>query len=79
VAAVALVSRAAALGLAAHLGRDLTDAESGVRLLWPLTNREFKVAPWLYPVAVGALCGRSTASTGSRASFAKAGAPWRAS
>jgi hypothetical protein len=57
-AALALISRAAALGLALHLARDLTDSETGVRLLWPLTNREFKVAPWLYPVGVGALCAR---------------------
>ena len=55
-AAVALVSRAAAVGLAVHLGRDLTDTDTGVRLLWPLSNRDFKVAPWLYPVGVGALC-----------------------
>jgi len=56
VAALALLSRAAAVGLAVHLARDLTDGESGVRLLWPLSNREFHVAPWLYPIAVGALC-----------------------
>jgi hypothetical protein len=56
--AVAFVSRAAALALAVHLARDLTDAESGVRLLWPLSNREFRVPAWLYPVGVGALCGR---------------------
>jgi hypothetical protein len=57
-AAVAVVSRAAAVGLAVHLWRDLTDTETGVRLLWPLSNREFKVAPWLYPIGVGALCAR---------------------
>jgi membrane-bound metal-dependent hydrolase YbcI (DUF457 family) len=66
VAAAALLSRAAALALAVHLARDLTDPESGVRLLWPLSNHEFNVAPWLYPVGVGALC--------ARASFAQGGA-----
>lgn len=53
--AVALVSRGAALGILAHFGRDLADPTSGVALLWPLSAREFNVAPWLYPVAVGAL------------------------
>jgi hypothetical protein len=56
VAALAALSRAAAIGLAVHLARDLTDGETGVRLLWPLSNREFNVAPWMYPVGVGALC-----------------------
>jgi membrane-bound metal-dependent hydrolase YbcI (DUF457 family) len=56
--AVAVVSRAAALAVAVHFGRDLTDTDSGVRLLWPLSNREFSVPGWLYPVAVGALCVR---------------------
>jgi hypothetical protein len=78
-AAVAVVSRAAAVGLAVHLWRDLTDAETGVRLLWPLSNRELKVAPWLYPIGVGALCARSTSSTDSRTSFAKGAAAWRGS
>jgi hypothetical protein len=55
---VALVSRAAALAVAVHLARDLTDTDSGVRLLWPLSNREFGVPSWLYPVGVGALCAR---------------------
>jgi hypothetical protein len=53
---VATMSRAAALALAVHLARDLTDTDSGVRLLWPLSNHEFKVASWLYPIGVGALC-----------------------
>ena len=57
-AAVAALSRAAALALAVHLARDLTDTDSGVRLLWPLSNREFGVPGWLYPVGVGALCTR---------------------
>jgi membrane-bound metal-dependent hydrolase YbcI (DUF457 family) len=47
--------RGATLGLAAHLGRDLADTTSSVRLLWPLSARELRIAPWLYPVAVGAL------------------------
>jgi len=56
--AVAVFSRAAALAVAVHLARDLTDTDSGVRLLWPLSNREFSVPAWLYPVGVGALCSR---------------------
>jgi membrane-bound metal-dependent hydrolase YbcI (DUF457 family) len=55
---VALVSRVAATAVAVHLARDLTDTDSGVRLLWPLSNREFSVPSWLYPVGVGALCTR---------------------
>ena len=57
VGAVGLLSRAAALALAVHLARDLTDT-SGVRLLWPLSTRELSVPAWLYPVGVGALCAR---------------------
>ena len=55
---VALASRATAVGLAVHLARDLTDDETGVRLLWPLSNRDFAVPSWLYPIGVGALCAR---------------------
>ena len=58
VALLTAVSRAAAVGLAVHLARDLTDSETGVRLLWPLSNHEFFLPPWLYPIGVGALCAR---------------------
>jgi len=58
--ALAAGRRPTALALAAHFGRDLTDADSGVRLLWPLSLHEFFVPPPLYPMAIGALasCGR---------------------
>jgi membrane-bound metal-dependent hydrolase YbcI (DUF457 family) len=49
--------RGAAIGLAAHLVRDLTDPTTGVKLLWPLSQREYQVPPPLYPLAVGALAG----------------------
>jgi membrane-bound metal-dependent hydrolase YbcI (DUF457 family) len=50
--------RGAAIGLAAHLARDLTDPTTGVRLLWPLWRRELRVPRALYPLAVGALAVR---------------------
>jgi membrane-bound metal-dependent hydrolase YbcI (DUF457 family) len=50
--------RGAAVGLAAHFARDLTDPTTGVRLLWPLSRREHNL-PWpVYPLAVGALAAR---------------------
>jgi membrane-bound metal-dependent hydrolase YbcI (DUF457 family) len=59
-AAVAAVTgralwRGVTLGLALHFARDATDAESGVRLLWPLSAHEFYAPPAMYPIAVGAL------------------------
>jgi membrane-bound metal-dependent hydrolase YbcI (DUF457 family) len=45
----------ATLGLAAHLLRDLTDTDSGVRLLWPLSDHEFHVPPALYALLVVSL------------------------
>jgi len=58
VAAGLLAGRGAVIGLAAHFARDLTDPDSGVRLLWPLSLHEFHVPPGLYPMAIGALCVR---------------------
>jgi membrane-bound metal-dependent hydrolase YbcI (DUF457 family) len=48
--------RGVTLGLAVHLARDVTDTDSGVRLLWPLSKHEFYAPPALYPIGVGALC-----------------------
>jgi membrane-bound metal-dependent hydrolase YbcI (DUF457 family) len=42
----------ATLGLALHFTRDLTDTDSGVRLLWPLSDREFYAPPALYAMLV---------------------------
>lgn len=50
--------RGAAIGLAAHLARDLTDPTCGVKLAWPLTRREAQVPQPLYALAVGALAAR---------------------
>lgn len=47
--------RGATLGLALHFTRDLTDTDSGVRLLWPLSDHEFYAPPALYPVLVFSL------------------------
>jgi hypothetical protein len=58
VLAVLPLSRPAALGLAAHLARDLTDPTTGVKLLWPVSRRELRVPPALYPLAIGALAAR---------------------
>jgi membrane-bound metal-dependent hydrolase YbcI (DUF457 family) len=60
VAAVAAVSRrpvwwGATLGLALHFARDLTDTDSGVRLLWPLSGHEYYWPPAAYPIIVLAL------------------------
>jgi membrane-bound metal-dependent hydrolase YbcI (DUF457 family) len=59
-AAVAAATRSAAwwgatLGLALHFTRDLTDTDSGVRLLWPLSDHEFYAPPALYPLLVFSL------------------------
>jgi hypothetical protein len=48
----------ATLGLAVHFARDVTDSDSGVRLLWPLSDHEFHAPPALYPMIVLALCRR---------------------
>jgi membrane-bound metal-dependent hydrolase YbcI (DUF457 family) len=45
----------ATLGLALHFTRDLTDTDSGVRLLWPLSAHEFYAPPALYPLLVWSL------------------------
>ena len=51
--------RGVAIGLAAHLARDLTDPTTGVKLFWPLSQRELSVPPALYPLAIGALSART--------------------
>jgi len=50
--------RGAAIGVAAHLARDLTDPTGGVKLLWPLSHREAQLPQALYALAVGALAAR---------------------
>jgi membrane-bound metal-dependent hydrolase YbcI (DUF457 family) len=60
VAAIAAATRSrawwgATAGLALHLARDLTDTDSGVRLLWPLSDHEFYAPPALYPLLVWSL------------------------
>ena len=50
--------RGAAIGLAAHFARDLTDPTTGVKLLWPLSQRELRLPHAAYPLAVGALAAR---------------------
>jgi hypothetical protein len=61
--AVLAFSRPAELGLVAHLARDLTDPTTGVKLLWPLSQREYQLPPALYPMAIGALACRSGRSS----------------
>ena len=63
-AVVAAVSPAAAAGTVAHYARDLADG-SGVPLLWPLSDRRFRVPYPLYAAALGWLACRASASTTS--------------
>jgi inner membrane protein len=44
-----------AVGLAAHLARDLSTGSTGVPLLWPLTKRPFTAPYALYAAALAAL------------------------
>jgi len=53
-ATVALVSPAAAAGTLVHFARDLAD-DSGVPLLWPLSDRAVKVPYPLYGLTAAAL------------------------
>jgi hypothetical protein len=56
--AAAVGRRSAAVGLLAHLFRDMGDPTTGVSLLWPLTARPFSLGRDRYHVAVGALAAR---------------------
>jgi hypothetical protein len=60
VPALALAARrpATAIGLLAHLGRDLADPATGVALLWPLSRRTFAIPTGAYHFALGALAAR---------------------
>jgi inner membrane protein len=44
-----------AIGLAAHLARDLTESGSGVPLAWPLGRDSSTLPHWTYLVAIGAV------------------------
>ncbi|MBW3609708.1 MAG: metal-dependent hydrolase [Actinobacteria bacterium] len=57
-AAARAVALGAALGVLAHLARDLATAD-GVALFWPLSSLGVRVPFWLYAAFVGALATRA--------------------
>jgi hypothetical protein len=66
-------ARGAAVGLAAHLARDLATGTTRVALLWPLTRRGFSIRYGTYFAVLALLAARSSASRGRR----RAGEPAR--
>jgi hypothetical protein len=66
VVALALVSRGAALGAAAHLVRDLAD-DVGVSLAWPLSGRAQRIPRGLYYALALTLAARAARPTGAPA------------
>ncbi len=55
-----------ALGLVIHFWRDLSEAGSGVALLWPLTNRSFSLSQGSYLVVMAAVVAADAWRCGSR-------------
>jgi hypothetical protein len=58
-------ARGAAVGLVAHLARDLATGTTRVALLWPLSRRGFSIRYRTYVAALGLLAIASRAGSGS--------------
>jgi hypothetical protein len=56
-------ARGAAVGLAAHLVRDLATGRTGVALLWPLSRRPFSIRYRTYAALLTVLAARAAART----------------
>jgi hypothetical protein len=68
-------ARGAAVGLVAHLARDLATGTTRVALLWPLTRRGFSIPYPVYVAALGVLALRAGSGSAPRHPASRPGSP----